>query len=56
MISSTFRSIAIALVIGLCCASIAHAGRSCEPKKVSVQSIDQGLTLAEKSMAMLDAT
>ena len=56
MISSTFRSIAIALVIGLCCASIAHAGRSCEPKKVSVQSIDQGLALAEKTMATLDAT
>ena len=46
------------LLIAACLllAPAAHAGRSCEPKKVSVQSIDQGLALAEKTMAMLDAT
>lgn len=56
MHSSTFRRIAIVLVIGICCASTAQAGRSCEPKKASVQSTQQGLALAEKTMATLDAS
>jgi len=34
----------------------AHAGRSCEDKKPSVQSIEQSMDLAEKTRAALDAS
>ncbi len=51
-----FRSMTIALVIGLCCTATAHAGRSCEPKKASVQSVQQGLALAEKTVTALEAS
>lgn len=34
----------------------AHAGRSCETRKPNVQTIERGLKLAERTMAVLDAS
>ena len=53
---TTVRSFTITLVIACGFTATAHAGRSCQPKKASVQSIEQGLALAEKTMLALDAS
>lgn len=34
----------------------AHAGRSCGPKKATAQTVERGLTLAEKTLASLNAS
>jgi hypothetical protein len=47
---------ALLLTAGMLATVAAHAGRSCEEKKPSVQSIEQGLTLAERTMTTLDAS
>lgn len=47
---------AILVASGLLFAASAHAGRSCEQKKLTVQSIERGLTLAERTLAALDAS
>lgn len=48
--------VAIVLAAGMLAAAAAHAGRSCDEKKPSVQSIERGLTLAERTMTTLDAS
>lgn len=55
---SKFTCIATAalLAAGLLSSVTAHAGRSCEEKKPTVQTIERGLTLAEKTLAALDAS
>jgi hypothetical protein len=40
----------------LCMTPEAHAGRTCEEDKPSLQSIERGLTLAERTQAALDAS
>ena len=47
---------ALLLAAGMFSAVSAHAGRSCEEKRPSVQSIEQGLTLAERTMTTLNAS
>jgi hypothetical protein len=47
-------ALAAALLLGLGAAP-AHAGRSCEAKKPSTQSIERGLALAERTAAALEA-
>ncbi len=47
--------IALALTAGLLAPFSAHAGRSCEAKKPTTESIERGLTLAERTMTALDA-
>lgn len=51
-------NIAAALVVaaGLLHAATAHAGRSCEEKQPSLQTIERGLELAARTMAALDAS
>lgn len=44
----------LAASLGL--AGTAHAGRSCEARKTSVQSVERGLALAEKTLASLNAS
>lgn len=44
------------LAAGMLSAVTAHAGRSCEEKKPTVQTIERGLTLAERTLAALDAS
>lgn len=44
------------LATGLGLAPAAHAGRSCEVKKTSVQTLTQGLVLAQHTQAALDAS
>jgi hypothetical protein len=44
------------LALGLLLAPAAHAGRSCEAQKTTAQSVVQGLTLAEKTQAALNAS
>ncbi len=44
------------LVTGLLMAPLAHAGRSCEAKPPSVQSLTRGLALAERTQATLEAS
>ena len=44
------------LAISLGLAPAAHAGRSCETRKASVQSLEHGLALAEKTLASLNAS
>lgn len=50
-----FRGIAIAFAIAGFGIPAAHADRSCETKKASVQSVTNGLALAEKTISALDA-
>lgn len=45
-----------ALAAGMLVVATAHAGRSCEEKKPTVQTIERGLTLAEQTMRALDAS
>ena len=55
----TFRflkKLILMAIVASCFTATAHAGRSCEPKRATVRSIEQGLTLAEKTMTMLDAS
>jgi hypothetical protein len=40
----------------LATAPAAHAGRSCETRKATTQTIERGLTLAERTLAALDAS
>lgn len=40
----------------LATAPAAHAGRSCETRKPATQTIERGLTLAERTLAALDAS
>lgn len=44
------------LAAGMLSAVTAHTGRSCEEKKPTVQTIERGLTLAERTLAALDAS
>lgn len=44
------------LAVSLLLAPVAHAGRSCEAKQPSVLTITQGLALAERTQAALDAS
>ena len=44
------------LAASLLLAPVAHAGRSCEAKQASVLTITQGLALAERAQAALDAS
>jgi hypothetical protein len=44
------------LVLGICLTPLAHAGRSCEAGKVTLQSVERGLALAEKTLASLNAS
>lgn len=46
----------LALGLGLFIAPTVHAGRSCEAGKVTLQSIERGLGLAEKTLASLNAS
>lgn len=48
-----------AIPLALACALLAapaHAGRSCETKKPTTQTIERGLTLAQQTQAALDAS
>lgn len=48
-----------AIPLALACALLAapaHAGRSCETKKSTTQTIERGLTLAQQTQAALDAS
>jgi len=45
-----------AVAAAVLAAPVAHAGRSCEAKKPGTQAIERGLTLAERTMAGLDAS
>ena len=44
------------LVASLLLAPVAHAGRSCESKKPSSQTVERGLTLAAKTLEALNAS
>lgn len=46
---------ALALVL-LAAGPVAHAGRSCEPHKPTVQTLERGLLLAERTQAALQAS
>jgi hypothetical protein len=46
----------MATAAGLAVTATAHAGRSCEERKPTVESIERGLTLAERTMNTLDAS
>ncbi|WP_425436095.1 DUF2145 domain-containing protein [Noviherbaspirillum humi] len=50
------RTCFLALLCSLALATGAHAGRSCEEKKPSLQSFENGLQLAQKVMQSLDAS
>ena len=56
MTITLLRNLAVAVVIGFGLGTSAYAGRSCEPKKASVPSMEQGMALAQKTMAALDAS
>lgn len=47
---------AAALGVTLLASGAVHAGRSCEQKKPSLQTIERGLTLAERTLSALDAS
>ncbi len=47
---------ALAITAALLAAPAAQAGRNCDAKKPSVQTITRGLTLAERTLAALDAS
>jgi hypothetical protein len=44
------------LAAGMLAVAPAHAGRSCEQNKPTVQTIERGFALAERTLAMLDAS
>jgi hypothetical protein len=44
------------LVLGICLTPLAHAGRGCEAGKVTLQSVERGLALAEKTLVSLNAS
>ena len=44
------------LAVGLSAAQTANAGRTCEAGKVTLQTIERGLSLAEKTLASLNAS
>lgn len=44
------------MAASLLAAPAAHAGRSCEAKKTTSQTVERGLTLAEKTLASLNAS
>jgi hypothetical protein len=46
----------LALAASLLLTTVAHAGRSCEAKKPSPQTIERGLTLAAKTLEALNAS
>jgi hypothetical protein len=46
----------LVLVMGMLAATAANAGRSCEERKPSPETIERGLTLAERTMKALDAS
>jgi hypothetical protein len=45
-----------AMVLALCAAPAAHAGRNCEATKTTLQTVERGLALAEKTLASLNAS
>ena len=55
---TTFKYIGLAAVwaVAMLVLPAAHAGRTCEEAKPSVQSIERGLSLAERTVAALDAS
>ena len=53
--SRRFAGLAL-LAASLGLAPAAHAGRSCEVRKTSAQSVERGLMLAEKTLAALNAS
>lgn len=46
----------LAAAVCLSATGNAHAGRSCEQPKLSVQTLERGLTLAETTAKSLDAS
>ncbi len=50
------RLFACLMAATLLAAPAAHAGRSCEAKKTTSQTVERGLTLAEKTLASLNAS
>ncbi|MBC7503195.1 MAG: DUF2145 domain-containing protein, partial [Herminiimonas sp.] len=52
----SISAIAFALVTTLLASAGAHAGRSCEERKATPQTIEKGLTLAAQTLAALDAS
>lgn len=50
-----FIRIAAGLAAGTLIATTAHAGRSCEQKRPTVQTIERGLALAERTHEMLES-
>lgn len=46
----------LVLAVSLGLAPAAHAGRSCENRQPTLQSVERGLTLAEKTLASLNAS
>lgn len=44
------------MLLGLCVAPTAHAGRTCETTKTTLQTVERGLALAEKTLASLNAS
>jgi hypothetical protein len=46
----------LVLALSLCLAPAAYAGRTCEAGKTSLQSVQRGLALAEKTLASLNAS
>lgn len=51
-----YTLVMVAASAGMLTASTAHAGRSCEEHRPSTQTIQRGLTLAEKTLKALDAS
>jgi hypothetical protein len=52
---SSFLAV-VALAMSLIAPDAAHAGRSCEERKPTAQTIERGLKLAERTLAALDAS
>lgn len=46
---------ALALAAALCTGTVAHAGRSCEQRRLTPQTLSQGLALAQQTAQALDA-
>jgi hypothetical protein len=56
LIAQAIATIAVALLACVTSLQSAHAGRSCDAKPLTAQSIERGLKLAEKTRAALDAS
>lgn len=54
--ASDLRRAALVLAAGMLTAAAAHAGRACEAGRPSVRTVEQGLTLAERTANALDAS